>query len=341
MTPPTQPKLPALEQLQRIAAGFQPAKVLFAAAELGLFEPILTRARTAAEVAEAVGGEPRGVEILLDALVALALVDKADGRYLTRPDVAAEVAEDAPGHFVAMLRHRNHAFRRWAVVEERVRPQPENAAHERRAVIADRAMNRNFIRAMYAAGHQAAPALVDAIGPGGARVVADLGGGPGHYLAELARRDPGVAPWLIDLPLTLEVARELLADSGVYDRVRFVAWDFYEEPAPPGLPAFDLVLVSQVLHSESPDANRRLLASVFPLVAPGGRVVVHENVVEPDRTGPVDAALFAVNMLAMTAAGRTYTEAELAAWGRAAGFESEPGRRLGPRSFLLTLRRPA
>ena len=330
----------ALERLQRIATGFQPAKVLFAAAELGLFEPILAAWRPAPEVAAEVGGDPRGVEILLDALVALGLVEKQGDRYRVPADVAEVVAEDSPGHFVAMLRHRNHTFRRWAFVEEHVRPQPAPTPSERRAVVADRVMNRNFIRAMYASGHQAAPGLVDAIGLEDARVVADLGGGPGHYLAEMARRDAALEPWLIDLPLTLEVARDLLADSGVAARVRFVAWDFYEEPAPPGLPRFDLVLVSQVLHSECPEANARLLAALFPLVAPGGRVVLHENVVEPDRTGPLDAALFAVNMLAMTTGGRTYTEAELAAWGTAAGFVAEPGRRLGPRSFLLTLRRP-
>lgn len=330
----------ALDQLQRLAAGFQPAKVLLAAAELGLFEPMLTTWLGAAEVAAQVKGEPRGVEILLDALVALELVDKHEGRYRVRPDVAPVVAEGSPGHFVAMLRHRNHLFRRWAQLEDRVRPPIEALASERRAVISDRRMNENFIRAMYAAGHGAAPALVEQIGLGGARVVADLGGGPGHYLAEMARRDPKLQPWLIDLPLTLEVARGILKDSGVRDRVRFVAWDFYEEPAPPGLPAFDLVLVSQVLHSESPEANQRLLQALFPLVAPGGRVVIHENVVEPERTGPVDAALFAVNMLAMTAGGRTYTEAELAGWGAAAGFQASSGRRLGLRSFLLTLTRP-
>ncbi len=330
-----------LERLNRIAAGFQPAKVLLAAAELGLFEPLLEAWRTASEVATAIGGEPRGVEILLDALVALELVDKQGGRYRVRPEVAPHVAEGSPGHFVAMLRHRNHMFRRWAVLEERVRPQPVASASERRAVVSDRRVNENFIRAMYASGHQAAPALVEHLGLAGARVVADLGGGPGHYLAEMARRDAAMQPWLIDLPLTLDVAREILKGSGVAERVRFVAWDFYEEPAPPGLPAFDLVLISQVMHSESPEANQRLLAALFPHVARGGRVVLHENVVEPERTAPADGALFAVNMLAMTAGGRTYTEAELAGWGRSAGFEPEPGRRLGPRSFLLTLRRPA
>ncbi len=43
----------------------------------------------------------------------------------------------------------------------------------------------------------------------------------------------------------------------------------------------------------------------------------------------------------MTAGGRTYTEAEIAGWGMAAGFVFEGGERLSERSYLITLRKPS
>ncbi len=132
----------------------------------------------------------------------------------------------------------------------------------------------------------------------------------------------------------------MLADSPVFPRIRFVEWDFYNAEPPAGLPRFDLVYVSSVLHAESPERNRALLARVFPLVAPGGRVVVQEHVAEPGRTVPTEAALFAVNMLASTPAGRTYTEEEIVSWGEAAGFVRETGERLSGRSYLVRMRRP-
>jgi roadblock/LC7 domain-containing protein len=73
---------------------------------------------------------------------------------------------------------------------------------------------------------------------------------------------------------------------------------------------------------------------------PRGRLIVHENVVDLDRTTAKEAALFAVNMLAMTAGGRTYTEREIAAWGEAAGFTFASGERIHARSYLLSFRRP-
>jgi hypothetical protein len=121
--------------------------------------------------------------------------------------------------------------------------------------------------------------------------------------------------------------------------LRLVPWDFYREAAPKDLPRMDLVFVSQVVHGESPERNLALMRRLHKLTAPGGRVVVHEKLVEPDRTRPFEAALFAVNMLAMTDGGRTYTEDEILEWARQAGFEPEPGERIDDRSALVRFRR--
>ncbi len=96
-----------------------------------------------------------------------------------------------------------------------------------------------------------------------------------------------------------------------------------------------------MVHGESPEANRGLFAKLFRCMAPGGRLIVAENVVDEGRTSPPVAALFAVNMLAMTSGGRTYTEQEILDWGRTAGFDPEPGEPIDERTRLVRLRRPA
>jgi SAM-dependent methyltransferase len=240
-----------------------------------------------------------------------------------------------------MLRHRNRLFRNWALLEERVRGEPLPEPSARPSLLNDERAHEAFILAMWEGGLPRAPQVAEHVDLEGVRTIADLGGGPGHYLAEFARRSPRVEPYLIDLPRTLRVARRLLERTPVVARVRFVEWDFYNTEAPAGLPPFDLVFISSVLHAESPERNRALLARVFPLVSPGGRLVVKEHVVDPDRTSPVEAALFAVNMLADTPSGRTYTEAEIVSWGEGAGFVREAGERLSGQAFLVTMRRPS
>ena len=331
----------AAERINQVASGFMEAKILLAAAELSLFEALRGSGATAAAVARTIGGTTRGAEILLDALTSIGFVVKKDGVYRNHPDYEPLLVEDSPSHMTASLRHRNRLFQRWAFLEEIVRRRPLPERLTDRANLDDPRQNENFIRAMYAVSHRSAPAVVDHVPLLGVERIADLGGGPGHYLAEFGRRAPGAELYLIDLPLTIEVARRIQAETPEGSRIRYVVWDFYNEPTPRTLPAFDLIFVSQVVHSSSAEENKALLARLFPLTTPGGAVVVHERTILEDRTSPREAAIFAVNMLAMTPAGRTYTAAEISSWGEAAGFVAEPGKRINEVSELIRLVRPA
>ena len=316
------------------------AKVLLAAAELRLFDRLSSGGATAAEAAGSLGAPVRPIEMILDALAAMGIVEKRQNRYRNLPEYEPRLVESSPTHYVALLRHRNRLFRRWAFLEDKARGQAPALPDDEREGVTNPLANENFIRAMYAVSHGNVGAVADRIPFDGVRTIADLGGGPGHYLAEFARRAPGAEPFLVDVPLTLDVARRILAGTDVFPRVRFVAWDFYEEPAPPGIPALDLVFLSQVVHAEDEAQNRSLFAKIAALTAPGGRLVVHERTVEEDRSTPYAAALFAINMLAMTDGGTTYTAGEIEEWGRASGFVPERRERLSPMSELITLRKP-
>ena len=329
-----------MDRLEQISSGFMEAKVLLAAAELRLFDRLAGGGATAAEAALSLDAPVRPIEMILDALTAMGLVEKRQGRYRNLPEYEPQLVESSPTHYVALLRHRNRLFRRWACLEDKARGQAPALPDDEREGLTDPLANENFIRAMYAVSHGNVGAVADRIAFEGVRTIADLGGGPGHYLAEFARRAPGAEPLLVDVPLTLDVARRILAETEIFPRVRFVAWDFYAEPAPPGIPPLDLVFLSQVVHAEGDAQNRALFTKIAALTAPGGRLVVHERTVEEDRSAPYAAALFAINMLAMTDGGTTYTAGEIEEWGRRAGLLPERRERLSPMSELITLRKP-
>ncbi|NCO56654.1 MAG: hypothetical protein COW73_00465 [Nitrospirae bacterium CG18_big_fil_WC_8_21_14_2_50_70_55] len=329
----------ARDRLDTLAAGFMEAKVLLTGAELHLFDHLTGAGATAAGVAQTIGATVRGVEILLDALVALEVIDKLGDRYRNRPAYAPLLVGDGDGQFAALLRHRAHCFRGWAHLEEKIRGEADR--DDDRSVIRDPATNRSFIRAMAAVSGAHAAALVDHLDLDGVHTVGDLGGGPGSYLLAMVARQPEIEPYLIDLPLTLVTTRALLAEAAAGQAIHTVAWDFYHDPeVPTALPPFDLLFLSQVVHAESSARNADLFARLAPLLTPGGRLVVHETTLEPDHTRPREATLFAVNMVAMTDSGRVYTAGEIAAWGEAAGLVCARWDHLGPRSCLITLRRP-
>jgi hypothetical protein len=64
--------------------------------------------------------------------------------------------------------------------------------------------------------------------------------------------------------------------------------------------------------------------------------VIQDFILEPDKTAPKSAALFALNMLVGTQAGSTYTEAEYAIWLEEVGFQEVRHVRLpGPSGLIV------
>ena len=68
-------------------------------------------------------------------------------------------------------------------------------------------------------------------------------------------------------------------------------------------------------------------------------MVIQDFILEPDKTAPKQAALFALNMLVGTPAGSTYSDEEYAGWLRQAGFHEVRQIRLpGPSSLMVGVR---
>ena len=128
---------------------------------------------------------------------------------------------------------------------------------------------------------------------------------------------PGSRATIFDLPDAIEQARQRLAASGFADRVDLVAGDFYEDPLPTGA---DLAWVSAIVHQHAREESRDLFAKVAKALTPGGRIMIRDFVMAPDRTAPPEGALFAVNMLVATASGGTFTRDEFVEDLQASGF---------------------
>ena len=96
-----------------------------------------------------------------------------------------------------------------------------------------------------------------------------------------------------------------------------MAGNFYQDELPPG---HDLAILSAIIHQNSPDQNETLFGKIYRCLDANGRIVIRDHVMSADRTQPLEGALFAVNMLAGTAGGNTYTFDEIEAGLTAAGF---------------------
>jgi ubiquinone/menaquinone biosynthesis C-methylase UbiE len=305
-----------LKTIQDIASAFQRSRALLTAFELGIFTTINDQRLTSSEVAEAVAAAPRYVDRLMNALVALGLLEKAGDRFGNTPLAAAFLVRGRPG-YMAGLGHSAHLWETWSHLTEVVRAGRPAA----RPAINDRGDDwiRPFIAAMHWRSRQTAAEMVGALDLAGVSRVIDIGGGSGAYAMAFARARAGISAVVFDLPNVVPLTRMYIKEESLSAHVEAVAGDYLRDSLGEG---FDLALLSMVIHSHSPADNQALLARVARALAPGGQVVIQDFLMAEEREGPLQPALFALNMLVGTEGGDTYTESEVRGWLEAAGFGS-------------------
>lgn len=318
--------------LEAMAGMFRKSAALLAACELNLFTALSGAARTPQDAARSVNADPRAVDRLLRALAVLGLVEETGGRFRNTPLSERHLVQGAP-EYIGGLGHQANVYRSWGDLAQAARrggsmPRgPENPEAVRR-----------FIAAMHHRAQVQAPGLAAALGLAGVRRMLDVGGGSAAFAMAFCLARPELSAVVLDLPHVLDLTREYLAAEDMEHRVELQPGDYLE--ADFGA-EFDLVFFSAIMHINSPLQNRRLLSKAFAALNPGGRVAVSDFVMDDDRMGPEQGVFFALNMLANTREGDTYTESEYRQWMTEAGFTEFTRAATGPATALLAARKPA
>ncbi len=297
-----------------LARNFMECRILLSGAELDLFTLLTPKPLTAREITDRIHGSTRGVTVLLDALSAIGLLAKKNGTYQCLPPVSNLLSADGPGSILSWVLHMANVWKRWALLTSIVQGTPRE---EPAAPPQDMRDLKAFIGAMHVIASPLAPQIVDAVSPRSFRRLLDVGGAMGTYTIAFLRAVPEMKATLFDRPEVIEIARQHLAGTGLLDRITLVGGDFYRDELPGG---HDLVLVSAIIHQNSPEQNLDLFRKVFRSLDPGGRVIIRDHVMDPDRTRPKDGAVFAVNMLVATPGGNTYIFEEIKIGLSRAGF---------------------
>ena len=303
------------ETILGLGRKFMEPRIFLTAVELDLFSVIAKEPLTADEVASRLEVTPRGITILLDALVPMGLLEKRDGRYECPEGVASALSKDSPTSLLPMFQLSVGGWKRWSNLTEIVR---HGQTQDRPAVFdGDPQEQAMFARAMHTIAYRTAPAIVAAVDPADAKRLLDVGGSLGAYTQAFLEAAPSLSATLFDLPHVAEMARQRFEGSDLASRITFVVGDFYEDELPAG---HDLALLSAIIHQNSSEQNLELYRKVGRALTSGGRLVIRDHVMSPDHTLPAAGTLFAVNMLVVIAGGSTYTFDEIRQGLEAAGF---------------------
>ena len=306
------PEDPPLTKVQSVLNGYQQSAVLLAAHGLGLFAEVQKRPQVAADLARHLHADPRGLEVLLEALVALGLLHRHGATYVLPRDLGPFLVPGPDGHAAGMIEMAAELYGAWGDLARAVRDGAPRVRLNSDALLeGDPARARRYVRAVHAVSREAAPRIADLAPLLPGSTLLDVAGGSGIIAAEYARRTPNLQATLFDLPPTIDAAREILREEGLEDCVTFHPGDYRSDPFPGPV---DALLLSNVLQTESEEQGLEILHKAWEAVRPGGTLLVHG--VMPSGTAPAtpQAALFAVRMFLAFDQGRAWSMEQVTEW---------------------------
>jgi predicted O-methyltransferase YrrM len=196
---------------------------------------------------------------------------------------------------------------------------------------------RRLTMALAGRARNVAPALAQCVPLADAQCLLDVGGGTGLYSIAWLQQHPHLRAIVWDRPHVLTVAREMALEYGVAERLECVAGDMFADAIPTGA---DVCLLSNILHDWGTADCGRLIARCATALPRGGRLIVHDVLLNDALDGPLDVALYSAALFCSTE-GRAYSRAEFASWLSAAGLVLESVRPTHVHCFALVARQGA
>ena len=281
---------------------------LHAAVRLDLFSAIADDSLTAEQVSGALDVDPRGLATLLNALCAMELLTKKDNTYSNTDPVRTFLCKSSPQYIGFMIMHHFHLMESWHRMDEGIK---KGGPIKDRSPFSNEEQRESFLMGMFNIGMTTAPHAATKVDLKGCNRLLDLGGGPGTFAIHFCLENPELDASIYDLATTRPFAEKTIARFNLSDRIQFLPGDYTEETTLTSETKFDAVWLSHILHGEGPDQAQQIVKKAVDALEPGGKIFIHEFILEDTMDGPLFPALFSLNMFLRTPEGQSYSQKQL------------------------------
>ncbi len=292
-------------ELLELSGAFWQTCVLHTAVKLDVFTAIGDQRLPGESIAKKISGSRKGVERLLNALVAMQLLEKSGDAYGNVPSGLDFLSRDSSNYIGHILLHHHHLMEGWSQLDQAVRSgQPIRT----RSSFNDEARRESFLLGMFNLAMNIAPRLVPSIDLSSRRCLLDLGGGPGTYAIHFCLHNSQLKATVFDLPTTKPFAEKTIKKFDLSDRIHFMAGNYVEDEITGN---YDAAWLSHILHGEGPDECQNIIQKTVSVLEPGGIIIVHDFILDNSMDGPLFPTLFSLNMLLGTSSGQSYSEKQI------------------------------
>jgi O-methyltransferase domain/Dimerisation domain len=310
------------DRLFELLLGFMESRTFLAAVELGLFSELAKRPLDGEALRARLGLHPRSARDFFDALVAMGVLERDDGRYSNSAAADRFLDRGKPTYIGGLMEMASaRLYRFWSDLPEALKsgkPQNEIKGGEDifAALYADPAKLRQFPFAMAGQTRNCAEQIARKFPWSNYRTVVDIGTTAGALPVQLALIHPHLRGGGFDLPPVEAIFEEYVGAHGLSDRLKFHPGDFFRDP----MPHADVLTMGMILHDWDMEQKRALIRKAYDALPRGGALLVYEFLIDDERRNNLAGLLESLTMLIETQGGFDYTGADCLGWMRQAGF---------------------
>ena len=284
------------------------ARIYRSARELGIFDAVGSGEVSSRDVAATCGLQEGPVRLLLDGLCSIGTLTCKDDTYSP-----ALVTQFLSGNY------RNLGDEYWDHLPQFLQTGIPLAKMD--SVEQSEEQYEQQVSALAWMMAPAAEAMARLLGMGEARKsleILDVGAGSGIWSLTCAKHDTGSKVTVSDWPVIVKIAGGFAQQMGLQDRFSVIPGNYHE--AELGKSKFDLAIVANVTHIETPEGNTDLFRKIHGALRPGGEVAI-VDVMPTQAQGQISAALYALGLGLRTEAGQVHSPEALQQYLGDAGFE--------------------
>ncbi len=291
-------------------------KILLTAVQLDLFSVLKGASLTISQMAEERALNPRTLELVMNALVAMRVVAKEEEKYANTAVAERYLVQSSPEYVGHLLTLHNAEWNNWGQLEQAVKT--GESPVKQHVFETDPELGAQVLTVLDRIGRGSGPALAQRLNLTGAKRMLDIGGGAGTNAIAFCQEYPEMTATVFDLPATLKVTKQSIEEAGLTSRIHLQPGNFHKD-AFEG--SYDVALMSDILHYQDGKTNAALVEKVYGSLKAGGQLIIKDRFLDPAGTSPAWTTAFAFHILVNTEKGQCFRIEESRQWMEKSGFQ--------------------
>ena len=316
-------------RVMQVASGYWNSCVLHAANRLNVFNLLDGQSKDLDTLTKETGADKRCLGTLLSALVSMDFLDRDGDVFMNNQFGQTFLTQSSKFYQGGIVYMFENWYEAWGGLYNTVMTGKPSALMHREYTDEE---TRNYMMGMHNRALSQSDVLTAMFDLTGKKQLMDVGCGPSTFAVKFCEKYDGLNAVAMDREQNLKIAKEIVDQYGMQDRVELRPGDYNTDDLGSGN---DAMLLSSMTNQESPEKVKALLQKCYDSMNKDGVIMIQEQLLHADKKGPQLAALIGVNQIINTVEGKSYSTTEMEDILREVGFVDIKSEQMAPPSPFI------